>query len=177
MGLLPRWDGKPGADRVSSPKESLAVPSRGLQRTLTHKHLRPALIVRSRSCNHEHAGASDGAPDLPEAVQKGSFMVTTTRRKARGPTETTNLRMRAAREARGKKKEPDCWESGRTPLPQDARRAPPACKHRLLLEGAQALGPAGRCRFPCLQHRCRDHAQASCELGAGLSGPTESLLH
>ena len=45
--------------------------------------LRPPAHARSRSSNHEHAGASLSAPDLPESVKKGGFMTTKTRLKAR----------------------------------------------------------------------------------------------
>ncbi|EFN59596.1 hypothetical protein CHLNCDRAFT_132985 [Chlorella variabilis] len=35
----------------------------------------------SRECNHEFAGASASAPDVPQGVKKGSFMITTNRKK------------------------------------------------------------------------------------------------
>lgn len=37
----------------------------------------------SRSCNHEFAGASKAAPNLPAAVQQGGFMISKKREKVR----------------------------------------------------------------------------------------------
>lgn len=39
--------------------------------------------LNSRSCNHQHAGASLSAPDLPDDVSKGKFMITTARKQVR----------------------------------------------------------------------------------------------
>jgi uncharacterized protein (UPF0548 family) len=39
-----------------------------------------AAVVNSRDCNHEYAGASVSAPDLPAGVQNGGFMITKTRK-------------------------------------------------------------------------------------------------
>lgn len=39
--------------------------------------------ARSRTCNHEFAGASASAPDLPAEVKAGGFMVTKSRKQVR----------------------------------------------------------------------------------------------
>lgn len=39
--------------------------------------------TRSRDCNHAFAGASANAPDLPDGVTGGGFMITKTRRQVR----------------------------------------------------------------------------------------------
>ena len=43
----------------------------------------PCPLWCSRECNHEFAGASASAPDVPQGVKKGSFMITTNRKKVR----------------------------------------------------------------------------------------------
>jgi hypothetical protein len=56
-----------------------------------------AAAVDSRDCNHEYAGASVSAPNLPAGVQNGGFMITKTRKQVGSGQEVYNAAVAAVK--------------------------------------------------------------------------------
>jgi len=51
----------------------------------------------SRTCNHDHAGLSIQAPDVPEPVAKGGYMITKTRKKVGSGKQTYDEAIKAVK--------------------------------------------------------------------------------